>query len=70
MAKNYEDLDFTDDFMFGKVMENQELCREILECLLGHSIGKLEVIQTERQFQCTIDSKPIRLDYVPLTPSD
>lgn len=28
MAKNYEDLEFTDDFMFGKVMEDRELCRQ------------------------------------------
>lgn len=28
MAKCYEELRFTDDFMFGKVMEDKELCRE------------------------------------------
>ena len=27
MAKCYEELRFTDDFMFGKVMEDRELCR-------------------------------------------
>ena len=32
-AKSYDELRFTDDFMFGKVMENKELCREVLECL-------------------------------------
>ena len=34
MAKSYEELQFTDDFMFGKVMEDKELCRDVLECLL------------------------------------
>lgn len=62
MAKNYEDLVFTDDFMFGKVMEDKELCRELLECLLEHPVGELEEIQTEKQFQYMYDGKPIRLD--------
>lgn len=62
MAKCYEDLRFTDDFMFGKVMENKALCRDVLACLLGHAVGELHDVQTERQFRCTLDGKPIRLD--------
>jgi len=27
--KNYEELELKDDFMFGKVMGNRELCREV-----------------------------------------
>ena len=41
MAKSYEELRFTDDFMFGKVMEDRELCRDVLECLLGEKVGEL-----------------------------
>lgn len=26
--KNYEELEMKDDFMFGKIMSNKELCRE------------------------------------------
>jgi len=64
MAKkrNYEELDLTDDFMFGKVMEDRELCRETLECLLGHEIGELMEIQPQKQVLITSDGKPIRLD--------
>ena len=62
MTKCYEDLQFTDDFMFGKVMEDKALCRDVLACLLGHAVGELHDIQTERQFRCTLDGKPIRLD--------
>ena len=42
MAKNYEELKLSDDFMFGKVMEDSGLCREVLECLLGKPVGELE----------------------------
>ena len=62
VMKNYEELKFSDDFMFGKVMEDRELCREVLECLLERPIGELKELQTQREFQYTIDGKPIRLD--------
>ena len=60
--KNYEELKFSDDFMFGKVMEDRDLCRELLECLLERPIGELKELQTQREFQYTVDGKPIRLD--------
>ena len=62
MAKRYEELTIADDFMFGKVMEDKALCREVLECLLEHPVGELEDVQTERQFRYTTDGKPVRLD--------
>lgn len=62
MAKSYEELSFVDDFMFGKVMEDKELCRELLECLLEQPVGELQDIQSEREFRYTADGKPIRLD--------
>ena len=62
MAKRYEELTIADDFMFGKVMEDKALCREVLECLLEQPVGELEDVQTERQFRYTTDGKPIRLD--------
>ena len=62
MAKRYEELTIADDFMFGKVMEDKQLCREVLECLLEQPAGELEDVQTERQFRYTTDGKPIRLD--------
>lgn len=62
MAKSYEELTFVDDFMFGKVMEDKELCRDLLECLLGQPVGELQEVQSERQLRYTADGKPIRLD--------
>ena len=48
MTKRYEELTIADDFMFGKVMEDKELCREVLECLLEKPVGRLEDVQTEK----------------------
>ncbi|MCR5598319.1 MAG: Rpn family recombination-promoting nuclease/putative transposase, partial [Lachnospiraceae bacterium] len=61
-AKSYEELKFSDDFMFGKIMEDKELCREVLECLLQQPVGELTEVQTQREFRYTSDGKPIRLD--------
>ena len=62
MAKSYEELTIADDFMFGKVMEDKELCRAVLECLLNQPVGELEEIQAEREFRYITDGKPVRLD--------
>lgn len=61
-ARRYEELKFSDDFMFGKVMEDKELCREVLECLLQQPVGELTDMHLQRQFCYTQDGKPIRLD--------
>ncbi len=61
-VKSYEELKFSDDFMFGKIMEDKELCREVLECLLQQPVGELTEVQTQREFRYTSDGKPIRLD--------
>lgn len=58
----YDELRFRDDFMFGKVMEDKELCREVLERLLGRPVGELKEVQTQREFSYTADGKPVRLD--------
>ena len=60
--KSYEELRYSDDFMFSKVMEDPELCREVLQCLLQRPISELKEVQTQRQLTYTADGKPVRLD--------
>ena len=62
MAKSFKELTFRDRFMFGQVMSDPEICREVLETLLGEKIGKLTSIEVEKALQYTADGKPIRLD--------
>lgn len=62
MAKRYEELTIDDDFMFGKVMEDKVLCRDVLERLLEEAVGVLEDIQTQREFRYVSAGKPVRLD--------
>ena len=33
MVKKFEDLTFTDDFMFCKTMQNPKLCKKLIELI-------------------------------------
>ena len=61
-TKNYDELTFTDDFMFGKVMEDLDLCRRVIGTLLRRDVGELEQAVPQREFRYTREGKPIRLD--------
>ena len=48
--------------MFAEVMSDPEICKEVLEVLLGEKIGQLERVENEKTLQFTADGKPIRMD--------
>lgn len=61
--KKYEELDFTNDFMFCKILkENKELCRELVELILERKVKKIVYIQKQDAIEITSDGKGIRLD--------
>lgn len=62
MAKRYEELTISDDFIFGRTMGDKVLCHDVLERMLEKRVGTLEDIQPQREFQYTVDGKPVRLD--------
>ena len=45
-SKRYEELTIADDFMFYKVMSDEELCKELLETILGIKIKRLVYHET------------------------
>ncbi len=62
-AKSYEELDITDDFMFGKVMSTRlDLTQELLERILGVPIRKVELAESQKTIEIIADAKGIRLD--------
>ncbi len=60
--KNYEELELKDDFMFGKVMQNEELCRRTLETLLEMPIRGISSLERQKGIELLGDRKGIRLD--------
>ncbi len=49
--KKYEELTFSDNFMFNKILTNNlDVCRELIEMLLGIEIKKVELPNGEQVF--------------------
>ena len=63
MTKLYENLKFTDDFMFCKILStNPELCRQLLELILGRKVKEVRYPAAQKPIDITSDGKGIRLD--------
>lgn len=62
IKKKYEELQMTDDFMFGKVMEDEELCQQVLETLIGVNIGAIEYPERQKDIHILAEGKNVRLD--------
>ncbi len=61
--KTFDELTFTDDFMFCKVLTtNLELCRKMLELILGKEISKVTVVKSQETIELIREAKGIRLD--------
>ena len=61
--KTYSELTFTDDFMFCKVMTTRlDLCKELLELILGIKIREILIHESQKAIEQTYDGKGVRLD--------
>lgn len=61
--KSYNDLTFTDNFLFCKIMEKRpELCKRLLEILLNKRIKNIVYVNKEETIDVAIRSKSVRLD--------
>ena len=60
--EKYENISFTNNFAFCKVMQNEEICREVIETLLHIKVGRLEYKSFEEDLKLEIDKRGIRLD--------
>ena len=60
--KPVEELTFTDDYMFGYVMRNPEICKELLERLLKIKIERLEYPELQKSISPYYEAKGVRLD--------
>ncbi len=63
MSKNYDELTFTDDFLFCKILSNDlVLCRDLLEMLLGIKIFKVELSEAQKSIDVKADARGVRFD--------
>ncbi|MCM1193631.1 MAG: Rpn family recombination-promoting nuclease/putative transposase [Butyrivibrio sp.] len=60
---NWEELSISNDFLFGKVMQNPELCKELLQRILPDlKIDHIEYPELQKSIKQDIDAKSVRLD--------
>ncbi len=63
MKKTFDELTFTDDFMFWHVMTARpELCRELTELILDRKIGRMGKIEGQQILEDDSEAKGIRFD--------
>ena len=62
MIKKFEDLTLQDDFMFCKVMQNEGLCKALLEMILFDTIGKIAYISIQHSINTYEQAKSVRFD--------
>ena len=60
--KAWEDLTITDDFMFSQVMKDEEICKEVVEIILGIKVGKIEFLTSQHEIEINPDAKTITMD--------
>ena len=60
--KQLHELNLSDDFLFAKVMEDPEVCRRILEKILGVEIRRVENLTLQKDISLDPSAKGVRLD--------
>ena len=59
----YDKLKFTDDFIFCKILEsNPDLCKELLEVILGVKIREVKLVSKQREIRLKSNAKGVRFD--------
>ena len=60
--KPFEELTIQDDFMFCKVMQDVNICKRVLQLVLGEEIPKIVSISSQETIQNHSELKSVRLD--------
>ena len=59
----WEELNISNDFLFGKVMQNPELCKELLQRILPDlMIERIEYPELQKSINMNMDAHSVRLD--------
>ncbi len=59
----WEELSISNDFLFGKVMQNPELCKELLQRILPDlKIDRIEYPELQKSINMDMDARSVRLD--------
>ena len=63
MQEKWEELSIANDFLFGKIMQNPELCKELLHRILPDlNIDRIEYPELQKAIKPDMDARSVRLD--------
>ena len=60
--KPVEELKFTDDFMFCRVMQDPDLSKGVIERLLGIKVEKIEYPELQKEIRPYYSAHGVRMD--------
>ena len=60
--KPIDDLTFTDDYMFGEIMKNKEICKEVIERLTHLKVRDIEYPELQKTLKAGYESHGVLLD--------
>ena len=60
--REWKKLTLADDFIFSRIMQNTEVCKEVLELLLKIKISRIEFPVAQKVIQTLKSSKGVRMD--------
>ena len=62
MRKKFDDLTIADDFMFCKIMQDEDICKTFLQMTLADKISKISYLSSQNTIMTGLEAKSIRLD--------
>ena len=62
LQKKWESLTFTDDFIFSRIMHDENICRQVVELILEVRIGKISYLSAQDEHKTDPDSMRIIMD--------
>ena len=62
LEARWKSLTIANDFVFGKVMLDEDLCKEVLEAILATDIERIEYVGRQDAIDVTEDGHGVRLD--------
>ncbi|MCQ2613662.1 MAG: Rpn family recombination-promoting nuclease/putative transposase [Treponemataceae bacterium] len=62
MKKSYDELTFTDDFLFSRIMQDEEICKGVIEVLLGIQVERIEYLNAQQEKKFDMEAHGVRFD--------
>ena len=60
--KPVEELTMRDDYLFNALMKDEEICKGVVERLLGIPVREVKLLEVQKELSSFYDNKGIRMD--------